>query len=395
MSGASISRPLLQSIEKSSLTGHLILAKHLLLCDTAPMTRRKSSSPIRPIPDNHTQPISLKRLAEHLGLSSATVSIVMNRKPLSDMIPEETKKRIWDAAHQFKYRPNIIAKSLRQQRTYSIGVLLPEFSDGYSALVLSGIEDYLLQKGYAWLAASHRHKDELIQEYPHLLYTRAVEGLITVDTPYNENLPFPVVSVSGHRETEGVTNIILNHERAAELAIGHLYELGHRQIAFIKGQSFSSDTAVRWQSIRKVCKRLGFTPDSELTAQLEGISPSPEPGYAAAKQLLATGSRFTAIFAFNDVSAIGAIRALQEAGLHVPDDVSVVGFDDIYGAAFHIPALTTIRQPLVKMGSLAAETLVARIASAETASATVEVEPELVVRESTAPPRTSRSVAFV
>ena len=368
---------------------------HPGLCDTAPMTRRKSSSPVRPIPDNHNQPISLKRLAEHLGLSSATVSIVMNRTPLSDMIPEETKQRIWEAATRFKYRPNIIARSLRQQRTYSIGVLLPEFSDGYSALVLSGIEDYLLQKGYAWLAASHRHKDDLIREYPHLLYTRAVEGLITVDTPYNESLPFPVVSVSGHRQIEGVTNIVLNHERAAELAVGHLYELGHRHIAFIKGQSFSSDTAVRWQSIRKACKNLGIAPDPDLTAQLEGISPSPELGYAAAKKILARGTRFTALFAFNDVSAIGAIRALQESGLRVPSDVSVVGFDDIYGAAFHIPALTTIRQPLSKIGSLAAETLVARIASSEQSSTTIEVEPELVVRESTAPPKRHGQAASV
>jgi LacI family transcriptional regulator len=309
------------------------------------------------------------------------------------MIPEETKARIWEAARRFNYRPNIIARSLRQQRTYSVGVLLPEFSDGYSALVLSGIEDYLLQNGYAWLAASHRHKDDLIREYPHLLYTRAVEGLITVDTPYSESLPFPVVSVSGHRQTEGVTNIVLNHERASELAIGHLYELGHRQIAFIKGQSFSSDTAVRWQSIRKACKAFGITVEASLTAQLEGISPSPEPGYAAAKKILASPTPFTALFAFNDVSAIGAIRALQESGLKVPADVSVVGFDDIYGAAFHIPALTTIRQPLVRIGSLAAETLVARIASSEKAASVVEVEPELVVRESTAPPRSSRKAA--
>ena len=355
------------------------------------MTRRKSAAPPRPIGDHPKQPVSLKRLAEHLGLSSATVSIVINRTPLSDMIPQETKDRIWEAARRFNYRPNIIAKSLRQQRTYSIGVLLPEFSDGYSALVLSGIEDHLLAKNYAWLAASHRHKDELIREYPHLLYTRAVEGLITVDTPYEEKLPFPVVSVSGHRQMPGVTNIVLNHERAAELAIGHLHELGHRHIAFIKGQSFSSDTAVRWQSIRKICKRLELEVDPQLTAQLEGISPSPVTGYEAAKRILATRTPFTALFAFNDVSAIGAIRALQEAGLHVPEDVSVVGFDDIWGAAYHIPAITTIRQPLVKMGNLAAETLIARIAATEghNAPAIVEVEPELVIRESTAPPRTS------
>lgn len=352
------------------------------------MTRRKSASPVRPIPEHHKHPISLKRLAEHLGLSSATVSIVINRKPLSEMIPDETKERIWEAARRYNYRPNIIARSLRQQRTYSVGVLLPEFSDGYSALVLSGIEDFLLQNGYAWLAASHRHKDELIREYPHLLYTRSVEGLITVDTPYEESLPFPVVSVSGHGHMEGVTNIVLNHDRAAELAIRHLHELGHRRIAFIKGQSFSSDTSVRWQAIRKVCKQLEIPLHAELTAQLEGESPSPEVGYAAARKLIAAKVPFTAIFAFNDVSAIGAIRALQESGLKVPADVSVVGFDDIYGAAFHIPALTTIRQPLVKMGCLAAETLIARISAPgkPDGAALVEVEPELVVRESTARP---------
>ena len=351
------------------------------------MPRRKDPANSPFVPETRDRPISLKHLAEHLGLSSATVSIVINRKPLSEMIPESTKQRIWEAARRFNYRPNVIARSLRQQRTYSVGVLLPEFSDGYSALVLSGIEDYLLQKGYAWLAASHRHKEELIHEYPHLLYTRAVEGLITVDTPYTENLPFPVVSVSGHRHVVGVTNIVLNHERAAELAIGHLHQLGHRQIAFIKGQSFSSDTATRWQSIRKVCKKLELVLDADLTAQLEGDSPSPELGYAATKKILASGVAFTALFAFNDVSAIGAIRALQDSGRHVPEQVSVVGFDDIYGAAFHIPALTTIRQPLVKMGNLAAETLVARIASGENDSAVVEVEPELVIRESTAVPQ--------
>ena len=380
----------MESIEKFRSTSVLILDKPPSLCDTSRMTRRKAASPVRPIPDNHKQPISLKRLAEHLGLSSATLSIVINRKPLSDMIPQETKERIWEAARRYNYRPNIIARSLRQQRTYSIGVLLPEFSDGYSALVLSGIEDYLLQKGYAWLAASHRHKPELIREYPHLLYTRAVEGLITVDTPYGESLPFPVVSVSGHRQLEGVTNIVLNHERAAELAIGHLHQLGHRKIAFIKGQSFSSDTAVRWQSIRKVCRRLEIALDPALTAQLEGVSPSPELGYAAAKKIIASQVTFTALFAFNDVSAIGAIRALQELGRHVPYEVSVVGFDDIYGAAFHIPALTTIRQPLVKIGCLAAQTLIDRIASSADGqgAAVMEVEPELVVRESTAPPNT-------
>ncbi len=359
------------------------------------MARRKTSPPAKPRGEKPRQTMSLKRLAEHLGLSPATVSIVINRTPMSDTIPEDTKRRINDAVRKFNYRPNILARSLRQQRTYSVGVLLPELSDGYSALVLSGIEDYLLQNKYVLLAAGHRHKDDLIHEYPKLFFDRAVEGLITIDTLYDQDLPFPVVAVSGHNRREGVTNIELNHDRASELAITHLLELGHRDIAFIKGQSFSSDTDVRWDSIRRMARKLGVPIRPEMTAQLEGDSPSPEVGYAATAQLLSKGAPFTAIFSFNDVSAIGAIRALHDAGLHVPRDVSIVGFDDIYGAAFHNPALTTIRQPLLKMGLLAAETLLQRISKSDDTLANIQVEPELVVRESSGPvaqnPRISKA----
>ncbi|HEX6880111.1 MAG TPA: LacI family DNA-binding transcriptional regulator [Terriglobales bacterium] len=358
------------------------------------MARRKTPPPAKARGEKPRQTMSLKRLAEHLGLSPATVSIVINRTPMSDTIPEDTKRRINDAVRKFNYRPNILARSLRQQRTYSVGVLLPELSDGYSALVLSGIEDYLLQNKYVLLAAGHRHKDDLIHEYPKLFFDRAVEGLITIDTLYDQDLPFPVVAVSGHNRREGVTNIELNHDRASELAITHLLELGHRDIAFIKGQSFSSDTDVRWESIRRMARKLGVPVRPELTSQLEGDSPSPEVGYAATQQLLSKGAPFTAIFTFNDVSAIGAIRALHDAGLHVPHDVSIVGFDDIYGAAFHNPALTTIRQPLLKMGLLAAETLLQRISKSDNAPANIQVEPELVVRESSGPapqPRTAKA----
>lgn len=357
----------------------------LLRCAKLSGMARRKGTPPADRSNGKNQPMSLKRLAAYLGLSPATVSIVINRTRTSDTIPEETKRRIMDAARELNYRPNIIARSLRQQRTYSVGVLVPELSDGYSALVLSGIEDCLFRNGYALLTASHRHKKELVEEYPKLFFDRAVEGLITIDTPYNDNLPFPVVSVSGHQRMDGVTNIELNHDTAAELGLAHLLELGHRRIAFIKGQSFSSDTEIRWESIRRAAKRLGVAIRPELVEQLQGESPSPEVGYSAMAALLARTKDFTALFSFNDVSAIGAIRALHDAGLRVPEDISVVGFDDIYGAAFHTPALTTIRQPLVKMGLLAAETLLSRIARTGETVAALQVEPELVVRESSGP----------
>ncbi|MGZ4813858.1 MAG: LacI family DNA-binding transcriptional regulator [Terriglobales bacterium] len=340
------------------------------------------------------QPVSLKQLAKTLGLSPTTLSLVLNDSEKAQSIPQDTKNRIFAAARELNYRPNFFARSLRSQRTYSVGVLIPELSDGYAALVLTGIEDYLLQAGYIYLVTSHRHKDNLIEQYPQLLYERSVEGLIAVDTPYSQDLPLPVVSVSGHHQKTGVTNIILNHERAAELGLRHLVDFGHREIAFIKGQSFSSDTEVRWNAIRTIAHQLKVPVVSDLTQQMEGVSASPEVGYEAAVRLLKTGKSFTALFAFNDVCAIGAIRAFREAGMRVPEDVCVVGFDDIYEAAYHIPALTTIRQPLRRMGMLAAETLVKRISDPSTPyEPFLRVEPELVVRESTAAVRSKRGAS--
>jgi LacI family transcriptional regulator len=264
--------------------------------------------------------------------------------------------------------------------------MVPEISDGYAALVMSGIEDQLLQDGYLYFVASHRHRPDLIEEYPRLMLARAVDGLIAVDTLVEKQLPVPVVAVSGHRHTAGVTNIVLNHERAARLALAHLAGLGHRRLACIKGQAFSSDTAARWRAIRDAARALGLTIDKTLVTELEGDNPSPATGDEAARRLLEAGSRFTAIFTFNDVSALGAIRALRERGLRVPDDVSVVGFDDIPSAAYQNPGLTTVRQPLREMGRRAADTLVRRIEgrSGRGAPHTISLDPELIVRGTTA-----------
>jgi DNA-binding LacI/PurR family transcriptional regulator len=333
--------------------------------------------------------VSLKSLADHLELSPATVSLVMNRSAVADSIPQATKERIFAAARKFNYRPNFFARSLRAQRSFTIGVIVPEVSDGYASLVMSGIEDFLLQEGYFYFVASHRHRPDLIDEYPRLLLGRSVDGLIAVDTPWtHDDLPVPVVTVSGHNELRGVTNIVLDHGRAASLALEHLVNLGHRRVAFIKGQEFSSDTEVRWNAVRKAAAQLRLKVDAKLTIQLEGDLTSPQLGYAMTRKLLARHEFFTALFAFNDISAIGAIRALREKGFSVPKDVSVIGFDDIQSAAFQNPALTTVRQPLHEMGKIAAENLLRRIARPDLVSSPrqITVEPEIVVRESSAPP---------
>src|SRR5579883_3400402 len=308
----------------------VVLRFHGLLCDSVyarlrSVTERKTGGNNGQRPRRGQKPVSLKELAELLGLAPATVSLVINRSSVADSIPQETKDRIFRAVRKYNYRPNFFARSLRAQRTFTIGVIVPEVSEGYSAHVMRGVEDHLLQEGYFYFVASHRHRADLIDEYPRLFVERSVDGLIAVDT--------------------------------------------------------------RWTNIQKVASRLGLTILPSLVVQLQGDSPSPQIGFTATEKLLKSGRDFTALFAFNDISAIGAIRALREAGLRVPEDVSVVGFDDIQSAAYQNPGLTTVRQPLREMGRIAAETLLRRIRQSgkEPHGGETMVEPELIVRESTCP----------
>jgi DNA-binding LacI/PurR family transcriptional regulator len=250
-------------------------------------------------------------------------------------------------------------------------------------MVISGIEATLRQHKYLFVTVAHRHVQEWLQQYLDILPTRGVEGFITVDTSITRPVPFPVVAVAGHRQVKGITNIILDHKHAAVLALKHLAGLGHREIVYFRGQLFSSDSADRWRSICEVAAKLGIAIRPELTVQLGVDDPSPQPGYELTRTLLAKTRNFTAIFAYNDISAIGAIRALREAGIRVPEDVSVVGFDDIRDAAYHVPSLTTVRQPLRRMGEIAAQTLVDRIEGRKAYVRQIAIEPELVIREST------------
>lgn len=335
------------------------------------------------------RPISLKILGDYLDLSPATISLVLNNAPGVRSIPQDTRDRVLAAAKKFDYRPSFYARSLRRRQSFSIGVLVPELSDGYSVLVMNGIEEVLIEEGYFYLTASHRRKADLIEEYPRLLMDRSVEGFIAIDTALQHSLPLPVVSVAGHKKIDGVTSILLDHRRAAELALRHLYQLGHRQIAFMRGQTFSSDSDDRWKSLMAVAKELSLQVQPELVIQLEQNLSSPELGYPVVQQLLAQKKPFTALVSFNDIAAIGAIRAFRDKNIRVPEDVSIVGFDDIQSAAFHNPSLTTIRQPLYSMGLTSARILLDRLRG-KADPEQVAIVPELMIRESTIPPNPKR-----
>jgi len=328
--------------------------------------------------------VTLKMVAERVGLTKGTCSAVLNKSAASRSVPLHTQERVLAAARELNYRPSFYARNLAVKRTYMIGVVTQEVGDFYSSPIISGIERYLRQNNFFFLTVAHRHDPRLLETYSHLLLDRGVEGFITVDTVMDHPLPLPTVAIPGHRRMDGVTNIALDHRKGAWLALSHLIELGHKEIAFMKGSDASPDSEDRWKAVREVAKELGIRMRAELIVQLQGEDATPQLGYPFAVELLARKRPFTALFAYNDISAIGSILAFQEAGLRIPEDISVVGFDDIAIAVHNNPSLTTVRQPLVMMGEMAARALLNRLEDPDDWVAEIKIKPDLVVRNSTA-----------
>jgi DNA-binding LacI/PurR family transcriptional regulator len=331
--------------------------------------------------------VTLKAVADYVGLTAGTVSVVLNNSKSASSIPEHTRSRILEAARKLNYRPNFVARSLRVKRTFTIGVITAEFGDAYGGEVLGGIEIYLRAHNYFLLAVAHRHDIRLQHDYADLLTSRGVEGLITIDTSVDVPPLVPTVAVAGHQRVENVTNIVLDHRVAARLALKHLKDLGHKRIAFLRGQQQSSDSSSRWEALREAASELEISILPELVIQIEGIDSTPDLGYPYGKELIKRNVPFTALVAYNDISAIGAMKAFGEANLKIPQEVSIVGFDDISIASFSIPPLTTIRQPLEEMGRIAAKIVLGLIEGKEEYVQEVAVQPRLIARGSTAAPK--------
>lgn len=338
--------------------------------------------------------VNLKRLADYLHLTPGTVSVVLNGVPRASEIPQKTQERIFAAARKLDYRPSHVARTLKNKRSFMVGILAPEVSEGYGALLLNAIGQYLIRHGYFYLVATHGRRPDLLEEYPRMLTERSVEGFIAIDTALENALPLPTVAISGHAKLRNVTNVILDHDLAARLTLEHLTRLGHKRIVFMKGQSFSADSADRWRATQQAASRLGIKVLPELTLQLTINTFSPKVGYPVMSEFLKKRKEFTALVAYNDFSAIGAIRSLREAGFRVPEDVSVVGFDDVNSAAYQNPSLTTIRQPWEKMAEIAAQTLLDRL-QGKRVPREILIEPELVARESTGPCQDHRTEAQI
>jgi len=342
---------------------------------------------------------TIRDVAKASGFSSTTVSIVLNNAPLARYIPPVTKKKIEIAAKKLGYRPNLFARSLRSKRSHTVGVMVFDMTDPYCTLILRGIENSLYQSGYLPIFTDVHNERSRFERYLEMMLDRRIEGLVVlanwlfVDINLLadvEKSSIPTAMIGRELRTDTVSSVIVDNELGGHAAMEHLHSLGHRKIAFIRGPKALADSSPRWKGVRTVAQAKGLELDARLIMDLpESRDPISgfEAGYKLTEELIRRRRGFTAIMAFDDMTAFGAIRALSKAGIRVPDQCSVIGFDDVATAAFYTPSLTTIRQPMEAMGSLAVSVVVDGINSVlekrEVAAVHRKLAPELVVREST------------
>jgi len=343
--------------------------------------------------------VTIREVAKESGFSSTTVSIVLNNAPLARYIPDVTKKRIERAAKKLGYRPNLFARTLRSRRTHTVGVMVFDMTDPYCIPILRGIESALYEASFLPILTDVHNERSRFERYLEMLLDRRVEALIVianwlfVDIEVLgdiEKSNIPSVMVGHELETGSVSSIIVDNELGGESAVQHLYTLGHRKIAFIRGPKRIADTAPRWKGVRNCAKANGVDIDSELVLDLpESSDPlsSFDAGFELTQELLRRRRPFTALMAFDDITAFGAIRALNKAGIAVPEQCSVIGFDDIAQSRLLTPALTTLRQPMPEMGALAVRIVNEGINAVQEKRKIVashrKLPPELVVRGST------------
>jgi LacI family transcriptional regulator len=343
--------------------------------------------------------VTLVDVARASGFSPSTVSIVLNEAPLSRYVAAQTKERIRRTAESLGYRPDAFARSLRSRRTHTVGVMIFDISDPFCTLILRGIERTLHATPYLPIMMDAHNDRKQFEGYLEMLMERRVEGLIVVANWLFEEdgqvarvweSTLPTIVVGRDLSAEGIRSVIVENEQGGYLAMQHLYELGHREIAVIRGPARLIDSQRRWDGIQRFAGEHAVTIDErcvrELPFVLDPISGF-EGGVTLTGELLAAGAKFTAMIAFDDLTALGAVRALTQAGRRVPEDCSVIGFDDVPPALLSTPGITTIRQPMEEMGSLAADFILDAIRRADEDDAEWPIRnmlaPSLVLREST------------
>jgi len=346
--------------------------------------------------------VTVRDISRESGFSVGTVSIVLNDAPLARYISDKTKVHIKTVAQRLGYSPNQFARSLRGSRSRTIGVMVLDVTDPFCTLLLRGIESTLYKESYLSIFADAHNELGRFERYLEMMLERRVEGLIVianwmvVDINLLADLEkhsIPTVIVARELQPDTISSVIVDNEDGARKAIEHLHELSHREIAFIRGPKAVGDSQLRWNGVRAFARSAKLSLDPKLVMEIPNIA-DPNHGFDTAQklteELLKRNHRFTALMAYDDVTALGAMRALAKAGVKVPEQCSVIGFDDVALAAFSTPPLTTVRQPMESMGSAAvdiiAEAIKAKLEKRDFSILHRRLTPELVVRQSTRRP---------
>jgi LacI family transcriptional regulator len=342
--------------------------------------------------------VTLSDIARACGYSVSTVSIVLSEAPLSQNVAASTREQIRKKARELGYHPDAYARSLRRRRSQTIAVLAYDLSDPFCIPIVHGIQGGLHPANYLPLLVDAHAQRKLFDSYLKMILERRAEGVIVIaswifqETNLLEDIEknqVPIVIVGRDLTNRNVSSLLVDNEAGGALAMRHLIELGHKNIAIVRGPEELFDTEPRWTGIRRTADEAGMAIDEKLVFQLPNMTDPTsgfEGGLQISEQMLASKRPFTAVLAFDDLTALGVVRGLNDKGLRVPGDVSVVGFDDVLPAAVSTPGITTIRQPLKEMGLLASEwTLEAINTNGEIATKAKlhKAPPELVVRMST------------
>ena len=341
---------------------------------------------------SHSEPATIYEVAREAGVSTATVSRVINDQR---HVRQSTREKVEAAMDRLGYVANRQARGLAGGRSRMVGLLVHELGSSYFTQVIRGIDtavasigyDLMLYTSHARVEAEARHALELATgPVDGVIFVLAVDPSKYVETLRSRGMPFVMLDQS--HEVSGTTFVAAANRSGTRQAIEHLIGLGHRRIGFITGKPGVNSARERLAGYRDVLSSAGIPYDRSLIVTGDFLEAR---GYEATKELLSLEERPTAIFTSADTAAIGAIKAVRDAGLEVPRDVSVVGFDDIPEASLVMPALTTVRQPLMEMGATAVRLLQRLMDEPEATPRRTELDTELVVRDSTAkPPRKRR-----
>ena len=327
--------------------------------------------------------MDIRQVAKLAGVSTATVSRTINNQ----RVTPSTALRVRQAIEELKYFPNTQARSLVSGRSRIVGLIVSDITNPFFPELVKGFEDAATRQGYEILLANTEYDSVRMATGVRRMLERKVDAVAIMTSEMDPSLTqqlkrrsIPMVFLDVGEVAPHVSNVRIDYAHGISQAVEHLLDWGHRRVAFISGPQDLKSSRIRREAFLKAMRERGL--DECL---VETGNHRMDGGFNAMTRILAGSEAPTAVLCSNDLTAIGALRAIRRCGFQVPDDISVVGFDDIPWATFNIPSLTTVRQPLGKMGQIAAETVIRMIEGDREQPSQIAIEPTLIVRESTGP----------